>query len=358
MYGQTTTSPSSTQAPAGDFLSFTSLVRLYTSVNDVNYTILMEPAWRLWIDLLGLDEWPYYLFNDKDGSGSIKSNIEIVWMQEPAEKRRLVEKIAIKLRHNISVDLHTLPLRERSSVLPHLSTIPFHEIDLSRRRSWLIGIGFPETCSYAAPQTPEQTAALDQLFSSQPVLERKAIVSKAKALNLMTNPPNPSWSTFQDYEIYPVGCFTSHQEYIKKRREWLGFLGLDYWHFSYASLTTRYNECAEVAWNEMTAEQRTAIWNRGMEVLNFKNPLLVSWNLVEEIFGYSLGAHFGGGEPAYNAKRVSWLDAIGISRASDAKELLQLCWETMLVKDKWDVLGKAAIEKEKFCTEYAAKARL
>jgi hypothetical protein len=360
------------QAPTGNYLSFTALARLYTTVNEVNYTILIDPAWRLWIDALGLDEWPYYFFNDKDGNGRIKSDIEITWMREPAEKRRVVEKIAIQLRQNIAIDLHTLPLRERSSVLPHLSTPPFHQIDPShslqdyvdygdavlKRRTWLYGIGFPEACNYAPPQTPEQTAALDQLFSSRPVLERKAIVSKAKALNLLVNPPNPSWTALQACEVYPVGCFTSHQEYVEKRREWLGSLGLDHWPFSYASLVNRYNECAEVAWNEMTPDQRSTIWDQAMEVRNSKNPLFVSWNLVEEILGYSLQAHFDGDEAEYYAKRVSWLESIGISRASDAKEFLQLCWDTMPAKDKLDVLSKATIEKEKFCTEYAAKFSL
>jgi hypothetical protein len=108
----------------------------------------------------------------------------------------------------------------------------------------------------------------------------------------------------------------------------------------------------------MTPDQRAALWDQAMEVRNSKNPLLDSWNLVEEIFGYSLQAHFDGDEAEYYAKRVSWLESIGISRASDAKEFLQLCWDTMPAKDKWDVLSKATIEKEKFCTEYAAKASL
>lgn len=204
---------------------------------------------------------------------------------EPREKRRMVEKMAIYLKHKILVNIHTLPFRESTHLLRRVSQTPFHEIDhgyfrqaysgyddlVAKRSIWLREIGFPEACNYPPPSSPDQIARLNGIYNSRSKLERKAIESEAGFLKLLANPINPSWATFErHFEIYPASCFTSQRAYLDKRREWLALLGLNFWPLSYISVVDGYNDTAEVEWSEMTVEKRKIFDARAMKARALK----------------------------------------------------------------------------------------
>ena len=363
------TLPPSVHVPLG-YLTLAGFATRYRPTPTGNSTV-DNRAWELWIDQLGLDDKLYYSYGESMTSDFAKTCItESLWEREPIEKRRVVEKMAIYLKHKKNVCIHTLPLRDVAFLMP--APPPFHEIERhiyrrpnisnhtfkADRRSWLQDIGFPEACDHDFPQFTGQEARLDYIFSLRPILERKAIESRAKFFKLKANPANPSWEDFErDHEIYPASCFISRGEYVNKRREWLASLGLDCSTFSYVNFIVRYNEAAEVEWNEMTSNLRQYIATCALRLKTDQNPLLVSWNLVEEVFGYSL-EHFQGDLGKFLAKRGSWLEATTMGTKISPEihvDAYQTKWNYMSVMYKWVVLEIARGDKEQFCREYPAQ---
>lgn len=83
--------------PPGEHLGFYDLAERYAVPKFTDFRNVLEyTTWRAWLEKLGIDE-PLYR-NASNASSRLKLHVEDHWAKEPAEKRRVVEKLAIWLK--------------------------------------------------------------------------------------------------------------------------------------------------------------------------------------------------------------------------------------------------------------------
>ncbi len=367
--------PSGTVPHPSIYLSWKLFVQRFGVIKRPERLNYLEPlqfqqAWISWLQQLGLDEMPYEAYWTAVGRSARSARIkaEVAWAKEPLEKRRVVEEMAIWVKYKSFVDIHAIPLRTLAAMTPKISTLPFHEIekhyffdigtfsndlDLSnKRRDWLSSLGFHDAVNLPLPQSSVETAQLNQLYMRLPVPQRKRIETKAKALKLIARPCCPSWRDLEaEYEIYPRSCFISFTEYRRRRGQWLQALGLNLYPFSYINTVEKYNEVAEVAWNEMEPGQRETIKDHAKFLIDGSFPHVDSWSAVEDIFGFSLDLDFNGNETEYNKHRNSWLVEINVNAPSTSKDSLEQRWQQIPLSSKKATLARARSARERFCRE-------
>lgn len=241
----------------------------------------------------------------------------------------------------------------------HPTTFTVQEYDLSTSNADIpFTTGFSEALPYPLPQTPHQSQMLNDVYLRLHLMERKRILAHAKFLKCFTKPTAASWLDLESkYEIYPASCFISHAAYKSRRRDWLRSLELDLWPFSYVNKTEKYNEIAEVEWNELSEAHRAGIENHARMMKESMLPYANAWCAVEDVFGFPSQTDMGGDDPAFKKIRISWLKAIGMGTSSPeaAQGILSVQWNSKSAEEKRTILDKARAEKERFCKERLAQ---
>ncbi len=330
-------------------------------------------AWIFWLQQLGIDEMPYQAYWTGNIRGFIKDETEVAWANEPLEKRRAVEQMAIWVEYKSFVHLHDIPFRASFSILPQISTLPFHEIEkhyffdvgvfssnvdfMIKRRDWLLRLDFRDAVNLEPPHSSAETKQLNQLYMKLPVLRRKWMEAEAKFLKLVARPCSLSWRDLEaKYEVYPGSCFISFTEYKLRRGQWLQALDLNVYPFSYINIVERYNEVAEVAWSEMGPDHREMVKDHAKFLKDGLFPYIDSWLAVEDVFGFSLNVDFDGNVFEHTKRRNSWLLELKINAPSVSKVSLERRWKEIPLSSKKEILERARGAKERFCRERAASA--
>ncbi|KAF4627571.1 hypothetical protein G7Y89_g10583 [Cudoniella acicularis] len=360
--------------PAGYFLTFYELTEKYSTWRQE--TRYGGKSFDLWLDRIGMCQYPF-IGSCGQNSQSERDAVENTWADEPAEKRRVVERLAIYTKYSTFISLHSIPLREHPSRLNEVPPMPFYYIErqyfsfrpfdgfsdlIAQRDKWLYDVGFSEARPYPLPQSIEQTTYLDSLYGMKYVLERKEIESRARYLKMLVTLPNPSWTEFEkQYEIYPANCFTTFASWSNNRIGWLKQLGLDCWPFNFTNITETFNILADVAWSEKPPEERATIVAKAKDLRDNSNEMFTNWYKVEGIFGFSTDMYADDPSEAeeldskrqYEMMRLSWLRNINMSNSLAPEETLKTRWDKMGMPAKVEVLKKAKAEREKWCSDYA-----
>lgn len=119
------------------------------------------------------------------------------------------------------------------------------------------------------------------------------------------------------------------------------------WPFNYVNNTQGYNDVVEVAWSEMIKSKRSTIKPRAKHVREISISLLVSWEEVENVYGYTSKKD---SNHRFYAQRCPWLKNIGMDNVRD--EELQRVWDGLSHMEKHKILGKARVEKERFLPRF------
>jgi len=351
--------------PKGEFLTFAMLLIRYSNHRPEHFSSkkLFDNAHKAWLSQLGLvgshyRNW-YYV------QSGTQQQIELLWVEEPMEKRREVEKLAVRVKYNVLLNIHSIPLRLPPNHSNKFQTMPFTQLEqryfntpsrnilnqedyVKERRWWTAELGLTHSLYEHVCSTPEETASVNAHHEMKHLTERAAIEAQAKFLKLVLTDIRP-WMSFEDqFAIYPTSCIASFELFVQKRLSWLSRLGLDFWPFSFYNITDKYNECAEVAWCEFSDARRAQIETLAEKLKHEDSPFLHDWSEVKGTFGFSLEADFDGNITLYVQQNASWLARIGMSdKDVDAKTLEQM-WKKKSVEEKQKVIARARYEKEKF----------
>jgi len=305
--------------------------------------------------------------------------VEEAWALQLPEKRQEIERKAIALKHNIHLD--NVPMRTAPSHLigpPPLSFTQLESIYFNlaernfdgvddtnqKRRHWLAQLGLHDSIYQTMCQTATQTVAVETVYSDKTIPERRAIEAKAKYLKVMLTPVIPSWHGVEKaYEIYPRSAFARHSDYSEKRREWLQLLELDFKPFRYVNLTPSDvdMEAVEVAWSECGEAKRKSVEDKAKMVMGDCNPILHSWDELEEVFGIIKEEErdFKDDPYGYDLKRRGWVQAIGLESEPYFKDQMaspivrQEAWELINVGKRRAIIRKARVEKERYVRDKA-----
>lgn len=369
--------------PDGQYLSYYEMEEMYSpEQNPQSQTERL--ARRKWLAALGIDVTPFSLVMVEQIQ---RDKVEVHWALKSAETRREIEHKAIRLKH-INLHIHELPLRLAPLVLrtpvpiklvglvplsfcvleqTHFN-IPQRKLSgyqdlVTKRSAWLKDLGLDDPRYQVVAQSPSDKHTVNSLYNGKSRVERRAIEAKAKYINAMLNPPNPSWERLEKtYEIYPATGFTLHTRYHEKRREWLLQLGLDIPPFCDKTLELHEGNMQgmEVAWSAMTEAERKRILETAKSIKEDNNPILNSWSALEEVYGFTQEKEkeFKNDSAGYNKKRNLWITDIGLhvdpfKNANATATSLQAAWCKKSIAERKTIVNKAKFEKERYVRDKA-----
>lgn len=124
------------------------------------------------------------------------------------------------------------------------------------------------------------------------------------------------------------------------------------WPFSYLNTTERYNEAAEIEWNEQPQAVRDNLEKHARRLKESLLPYANSWLAVEDVFGLHLEADFGVNKGQHDQLKATWLNTIGMNYSSTAKKSLAQPWASIPLDRKSTILENAMEEKEQYCRDW------
>ncbi|KAJ8065288.1 hypothetical protein OCU04_005986 [Sclerotinia nivalis] len=291
------------------YLSYYQMEQMYYTSGQDPQSDKEKLARRQWLAKLGVDINPFnFVFIDP----LQRDKVEVHWALKSPEIRRDIEKKAIRLKQPYSkreVPLRLAPFALRTPVpiklvgpvplsfdeleqryfnIPQRKRLAYHDL-IPERLGWLKELGLDDPRYLPLSQTALERQVLNNLYDEKPRVERRAIEAKAKYINAMLDPPNPSWVTLeQTYEIYPASAFTAYAAYLDKRRQWLQQLGLDIVPFCYKTLELSEGNMQgmEVAWSAMTEVERNKVLETAKIIKEDSNPVVDSWPDFEHTWPY------------------------------------------------------------------------
>lgn len=372
--------------PTTPYLWYYQMEQMYSTSIQNPQSDTDKLARRAWLAKLGLDIAP---FNRVCVDPQQRDKVEVFWALKSAEVRRDIEQRAIQLKqpkHRMqTVPLRLAPLALRTPVpikLIGLVPLTFNELEetyfnipqgnklayydlVPKRLAWLKQLGLEDPRYQPLTQTLPEVLALNKLYDEKPRVERRAIEAKAKYINAMLDPPNPSWETLEKaYEIYPVSAFTTHAAYCDKRREWLQQLGLDIAPFCYITLELAEGNMQgmEVAWSAMTAAERNKVLEAAKTIKENNDPVIDSWSEFEQVYGFikEKDKEFKKDLTGYAKTRGDWIVAIGLDvgpykNANSTPQSLQAAWSKKSIEERKVIIDKAKYEKERYVRDMARK---
>ncbi|KAI9646290.1 hypothetical protein NHQ30_005731 [Ciborinia camelliae] len=368
------------------YLSYYEMEQMYSTSSQNPQNEKEKLARRKWLAELGIDVMPFNLVLIDQLQ---IDKVEIHWALKSPETRREIEQKAIRLKqpyHHIhKVPLRLAPFAMRTPVpikligpvplpfsrleqtyfnIPERRILAYHDL-VPKRLSWLKELGLDDPRYLPLAQTPLEQQALDNLHDKIPRVERRAIEAKAKYINAMLNPPNPSWETLEKtYEIYPATAFTVYAAYINKRRQWLHQLSLDVAPFCYKTLELPEGSMQgmEVAWSTMYDVERNKILETAKTIKQDNNPVLNSWTALEDVYGFTKEKEkeFKNDPTGYIKKREYWIIDIGLNvdpfKNPQATPIsLQEAWSQKPIAERKTIVDKARYEKERYVRDLARK---
>lgn len=371
--------PGHVPVPEGQYLGYYEFEKLYALHDERSFTSATDfrKARRSWLADLGIDVMPYsYVWAEQFK----KEQLEQRWALETPDKRREVEKKAILIKHHVALDEDDIPLR--AAPLHLIGPLPISYAQLEndffniperrfydlkdftgQRNQWLTYLGLFDSIYNTVDNSDAATAAIETIYELLPILDRRAIEAKARYLKMICNPPAVSWMAIETAnELYPSTGFSKHAEYNDKRREWLKLLEMDHKPFWYKNVTftEAHRQAFEVAWSEKPEAQRIAIQRKAEALKAGWNPLLDSWILMEDTYGYSKekDKEFRNDYSGYLSKRRFWLNAIGLGALpySDFRSStieLDADWKSKSLDEKKAIVEKAKAEKERYVRDKA-----
>ncbi|KAF7879497.1 hypothetical protein EAF04_000693 [Stromatinia cepivora] len=362
--------------------------RLQNSIpNDVPYLSYYQMeqidkeklARRQWLAKLGIDVNPFnFVFIDP----LQRDKVEVHWALKSTEIGRDIEQKAIRLKQPYSkreVPLRLAPfalrtpipiklvgpvplsfdeLQQRYFNIPQRKILGYHDL-IPERFGWLKELGLDDPRYLPLSQTALERQELNNFYDRKPRAERRAIEAKAKYINAMLNPPNPSWVTLEEtYEIYPASAFTAYAAYIEKRRQWLQKLGLDITPFCYKTLELSEGNMQgmEVAWSAMTEVERNKVLETAKIIKEDSNPVVDSWSDFEYTYSFTKekDKEFKNDPTGYAKKRGYWIIDIGLD-ADSTLTSLQAAWSKKPIEERKSIVNKAKYEKERYVRDLARK---
>lgn len=358
--------------PSSQFLSFGDLARKFaepipTRDLNSNQKARLAENWETWLGQIGLEGTQYktaFEYTNHSDRSRERVAIETMWADEPADKRRYVEKMAIFVKHGVLVQICSVPIRNpfREKILDF---VPFHIIErqyfsevtngtsqspiISQRHAWLGNIAVVEAQREPYPMSLGAIPKLDKLYADLSPLARHNVLFRAKFLKCREKPPEQSWLDFElQYQPCPETCLPNLSDYFEIKKPWLKALRLDNWSFFYHSTTQRYNEMAEVAWSDLPAEKREATRAHAQVVKDGLHPIVDSWKIVEDVLG--IDSKDDGMDPAHTQVYFisNWRKMIGMG-AYQTPEDLEKAWFEKPFQEKRTIIEKARPIKAAAC---------